>query len=86
MRQGRVKETYDVLYSLAQCYYDLNAFKISISILEEAMEKFGGTKEAVELAFICSDYILHREKAMKYFRKLNEYDQKTRDRRRVLGL
>ncbi len=40
------------------------------------MEKFGETKEAVELAFICSDYILHREKAMKYFRKLNEYDNK----------
>lgn len=72
----KVKETYDVLFSLAQCYYDLNAFKISTSILEEAMEKFGETKEAVELAFICSDYILHREKAMKYFRKLNEYDNK----------
>jgi len=70
----KVKETDDVLFSMAQCYYDLNAFKIATSILEEAMEKFGETKEAVELAFICSDYILHREKAMKYYRKLNEYD------------
>lgn len=67
-------ETFEVLFSLAQCYYDLSAFKIAIALLEEAMEKFGETKEAVELAFICSDYILHREKAMKYYRKLNEYD------------
>lgn len=66
--------SYEAGFGLANAYYQLNAFNEVLSIGEELLETHGETKELIELLYMASDVILHKEKAPKYFRRLNELE------------
>lgn len=73
----KLDRTYDAGLGLANAYYQLNAFRSSLSIVENLIEKHGENMDLIELAFIASEFMMDKEKAPLYFRKLSELEGKT---------
>ncbi|HCW73972.1 MAG TPA: hypothetical protein DHM90_09480, partial [Clostridiaceae bacterium] len=73
----KLDRTYDAGLGLANAYYQLNAFRSSLSIVENLIEKHGENIDLIELAFIASEFMMDKEKAPLYFRKLSELEGKT---------
>lgn len=73
----KLDRTYDASLGLANAYYQLNAFRSTLSIVENMIDKHGENLELVELAFIASEFMMDKEKAPVYYRKLSELEGNT---------
>ena len=73
----KLDRTYDASLGLANAYYQLNAFRSALSIVENLIQKHGENMDLIELAFIASEFMMDKEKAPLYFRKLSELEGKT---------
>lgn len=68
------ESTYEAGFGLANAYCQLNAFHETLRIGEDLLKTFGETRELIELLYVASDVILEKEKAPRYYRRLNELE------------